>query len=82
VAPELIVMVSCGPESLGRDLVVLYQMGYEPESVQPVDMFPHTMQIESVAIVRRRANDLKPKRGSRNGRIQRQERNRSPERRR
>jgi 23S rRNA (uracil1939-C5)-methyltransferase len=54
VAPELIVMVSCDPESLGRDLVVLYQMGYEPESVQPVDMFPHTMQIESMAIIRRR----------------------------
>ena len=54
VAPELIVMVSCDPESLGRDLAVLAQMGYDAESVQPVDMFPHTMQIESVAIVRRR----------------------------
>jgi 23S rRNA (uracil1939-C5)-methyltransferase len=54
VAPELIVMISCDPESLARDLVILDQMGYEPESVQPVDMFPHTMQIESVAVVRRR----------------------------
>ena len=53
VKPELLVMVSCDPESLARDLAVLEQMGYEAESVQPVDMFPHTMQIESLAVVRR-----------------------------
>jgi 23S rRNA (uracil1939-C5)-methyltransferase len=53
VSPDLIVMISCDPESLARDLLALHRLGYEPESVQPVDMFPHTMQIESVAVVRK-----------------------------
>ncbi len=54
MAPRRIVYVSCGPDSLARDLHQLAKLGYQVESIQPVDMFPHTEHIENVvALVRK-----------------------------
>ncbi len=46
--PEKIVYVSCNPATLARDLEILCTK-YNILEVQPVDMFPHTFHIESVA---------------------------------
>lgn len=55
MGPEKIVYVSCNPATLARD-VALINEAYEVMEVQPVDMFPHTFHIESVAkLVRRKS---------------------------
>jgi 23S rRNA (uracil1939-C5)-methyltransferase len=51
--PARAVYVSCDPESLARDLARITKRGYAIESMQPVDMFPHTPHIETVVVVGR-----------------------------
>jgi len=51
LAPSRVAYVSCDPETLARDLKIMCNSGYKLEYVQPIDMFPHTHHIESVAVL-------------------------------
>jgi 23S rRNA (uracil1939-C5)-methyltransferase len=51
--PARIIYVSCNPATLARDLGLMKD-AYGVVEVQPVDMFPHTFHIESVASLQKR----------------------------
>jgi len=51
--PPRLVMVSCNPASLARDLAILTGGGYRLLSVTPVDQFPWTAHLEAVAVLDR-----------------------------
>jgi 23S rRNA (uracil1939-C5)-methyltransferase len=52
--PERIVYVSCFPDALGRDLARLTSgTAYRLTRVVPIDMFPHTAHVETVAVLER-----------------------------
>jgi 23S rRNA (uracil1939-C5)-methyltransferase len=49
--PEKIVYVSCNPTTQVRDIKLFAEGGYKLVKIRPVDMFPHTYHIESVALL-------------------------------
>lgn len=56
LAPKTIVYISCNAQTLARDLRYLTTMGpYRMYGAQPVDMFPQTTHVETVALLTRNA---------------------------
>ena len=49
--PKRIVYVSCNPATFARDAKILKSEGYEIKEIQPVDMFPQTMHVETVGLM-------------------------------
>ena len=54
LATSRVVYISCNIETQARDLEILRRRGYAIESLTPVDMFPHTKHVESVAVLARK----------------------------
>ncbi len=53
MSPDRIVYVSCDPATLARDLRYLADKGWNPAFIQPVDMFPQTVHVETVVLMSR-----------------------------
>ena len=52
--PSRIVYVSCNVATFARDAKILAELGYIVKEVTPVDMFPQTMHVETVALLLRK----------------------------
>lgn len=48
-----VVYVSCNPESFADDVAWLREYGYELVRVQPVDLFPHSVHVEIVSVLKK-----------------------------
>lgn len=51
LAPSRIVYISCGPDTLARDLKYLTRKGYVVERMTGVDLFPMTKHVETVVLL-------------------------------
>lgn len=51
LAPRRVVYISCSPQTQVRDVAFLARRGYRLRVIQPVDMFPHTDHIETIALL-------------------------------
>ncbi len=51
IAPQKIVYISCKPSTLARDVKFLAESGYQLETVIPVDMFAHSMHVETIVLM-------------------------------
>ena len=64
MAPPRLAYVSCDSETLGRDLKILCQGGYQLDEVAPLDMFPQTHHVECVAFLSRSKSSAVPGSGT------------------
>ena len=55
LGPRSIVYISCNPATQARDIERLAASGWRLARLTPVDMFPHTSHIETVALLAREA---------------------------
>ncbi len=46
---EKVFYISCDPTTLARDLSALTKNGYRLTRIQPIDLFPHTFHVETLA---------------------------------
>ena len=54
MAPQRLVYVSCDPATLGRDVKIFREFGYEAKRAAAVDMFPGTAHVETVVLMSRK----------------------------
>ena len=54
LSPSRIIYISCGPESLARDLAVLQKLGYRAKGAWPYDLFGFTKHVECVVLMLRK----------------------------
>ncbi len=57
LAPKKIVYISCGPDTLARDLGVLKKKGYKVQKMVGVDLFPMTGHVETVVLLSHKKAD-------------------------
>ena len=48
-----ILYISCNPTTLARDVGALGKLGYKVGTVQPIDLFPQTFHVETLAVLER-----------------------------
>jgi 23S rRNA (uracil1939-C5)-methyltransferase len=54
LSPKKVVYVSCGPDTLARDVKFLTKHGYKVAECTPFDCFPMTGHLETVVLITRK----------------------------
>ena len=60
LGPQKVVYISCGPETLARDLQYFHKLGYQADGGWGYDLFPGTEHVESIVLLSKlKSNKLK-----------------------
>lgn len=51
ISPQRVVYVSCDSATMARDIRIFNELGYIPQEITPVDMFPGTAHVECVVLM-------------------------------
>lgn len=51
ISPQRVVYVSCDSATMARDIKTFNELGYIPQEITPVDMFPGTAHVECVVLI-------------------------------
>lgn len=54
LSPQKVVYISCDPSTQVRDIKYLAKLGYRSNIMYPVDMFPHTIHVETIVSIQRK----------------------------
>ncbi|GAA3022305.1 23S rRNA (uracil(1939)-C(5))-methyltransferase RlmD [Tetragenococcus solitarius] len=54
--PEKFIYISCNPATMARDLKTFAVNGYFTDSIQPVDLFPQTHHVETIALLQKKTS--------------------------
>ncbi|HWR61918.1 MAG TPA: 23S rRNA (uracil(1939)-C(5))-methyltransferase RlmD [Clostridia bacterium] len=60
LSPSKVVYISCNPVTQKRDIEILVRNGYRVEEIQPVDMFPQTVHVETCVLLSRKNPQTSP----------------------
>ena len=56
--PSQVLYISCNPQTQIRDLQVFERMGYRVQGeMVPVDLFPHTVHVETIVLLSHKSPD-------------------------
>lgn len=56
-ASNKLIYISCDPDTLARDSKILSENGYELKEYSPVDLFPGTAHVETIALFLKKSNN-------------------------
>ena len=59
LAPDRVVMISCNPATMARDVALFAERGYAAQQIQPVDLFPRTAHVETVVLLTQNSQGAK-----------------------
>lgn len=54
LSPKKILYISCNPATQSQNISILLAHGYELKTLQGIDQFPHTVHIETIALLEKR----------------------------
>ncbi len=54
IPAKKMILVSCNPSTLARDLLELQEYGWKLQKARPIDLFPHTPHVEMVVVLEKK----------------------------
>lgn len=54
LSPKYLLYISCNPHSQAEEVAIFFNAGYQIDTIQPVDQFPHTPHLENLVLLEKK----------------------------